>query len=421
MRFFTGVLFSVLILIAFVFLWLPVIKHILALNALIIPSIPLVTIESDDWGAHRCLDFGINLAKCSKFSQLDCLETPEDVRRLTSVLRRHHDSRGRAATITANVVFETILGNRVNKTIIRRTVPEAVVLSWKEAMEDRVLYPQLHAMREADEHSVLDPDSKVRWMTSPYMVWDGNQYVDLPTARVEKVVIEGQDLFSQIFGFKSLSTVPPRYVWGEAADHAFAIAGIRYLQAAIQIHKPKCPRYYPFERTDNGILMLTTRVHFEPAFAWKKGKPMGEIVRTKSHEILRRLSTHTPVAISTHRINYVSGHSRSQAEYGLSAIDSLLSNLLRYRPNLVFLTSPELGQVLERGYFDDVFTGESVEMPSLSLRQLLLSRWKYGDNTKRNVLLSSALFVVLLALWSWVFLYRDVPKKGRRIGEVTDS
>jgi hypothetical protein len=383
-----------------VFLWLPAIRVVLILNASFIPSRPVVTIESDDWGALRGRDWKQNPITFTRWSKMDCLESIADVKKLTKVLQHHRDARGRTAVITANVVLESIAGDWRNKKIFRRKVPKNIILSWKEAIKAEVFFPQLHAMRESDEQSILNLDASVRLKTSPYMFWNGSAYRDLPKVRVEKVVLEGQELFHGIFGFTSLSTVPPRLLWGKATEIAFFKAGIRYVQGERQVQNRK--RSYGQvvgERTRNGLVLLSPRVGFEPAFAWENGKPVDEVVKRKANEILLRLNSNMPVAISTHRINYVSGHSISQAEYGLIALDRLLSNLLRHYPDLIILTSPELGQLLERGYFEDVFTGEMVKIPSLSFWQLILSHWKIGENTKRNILLSALLLITLLVFW----------------------
>lgn len=391
---------SLLIVSLIIFLWLPVIRAILTLNSSFIPSKPIITIESDDWGALKGLDFGTNPKSWSTWSQLDCLESTEDVKRLSNLLLRHHDARRRNAVITANIVFETMLGGWRNKKVIRRKAPPDVILSWKDALMARTFFPQLHAMREADEQSILNPNESVRSNTSPYMIWADDRFVDLPMERVEKVVLEGQESFHRNFGFKSLSTVPPRLLWGETTDIAFAKAGIKYVQGQRLIQERK--RSYEQvvgERTHKGLVLLAPRLNFEPAFYWQKSKPVDEIVESISHKIIRRLNSHMPVAISTHRINYVSGHSASQADYGLMALDRLLSNLLRYRPDLIILTSPELGQLLEHGYFIDVFTKEKVKIPCFSLRQLILNYWKIGRGTKRNLLISAMLLLALSVLW----------------------
>jgi len=174
-------------------------------------------------------------------SHTDCLETPEDVERICTVLQHHRDARGRAAMITANVVFESIGGNWETKEIWRKKVAENIILSWKKAIKEQCFYPQLHAICEADQHAILNPDVKVRTGYSPYMVWDNdsNRFVDLPQELVDKSVLDGQELFNQIFGVKSLSTVPPRYLWGHAADRAFSKFGIRYVQGLRQIQNRK--------------------------------------------------------------------------------------------------------------------------------------------------------------------------------------
>jgi hypothetical protein len=303
------------------------------------------------------------------------------------MLQQHRDSRGRPVVFTANVVLESIAGDRVNNKIIRRQVPQDIIRSWKEAMADHTFFPQLHAMREADEYSTLDPNASVRKKTSPYMVWNGERFVDLPTKRVEKVVLEGQEMFKRIFGFKSLSTIPPRYLWGDATDLAFAKAGIKYVQRLRPLHK-RTSHFLSHdqvvgEHTHYGLMILASQVDFEPVYnKWNNGKPredwsLNQYLDRQIRKTIRKINRYEPVAISSHRINYVSGHNLSQAKYGLMALDRFLSALLEHIPDLVILTSPELGEYLERGYFTDVFTGEKVTIPRVTLWRLIRSHWRH--------------------------------------------
>jgi len=162
-------------------------------------------------------------------------------------------------------------------------------------------------------------------------------------------------------------------------------------------------------------------VGFEPAFKWKKGEPVDTYVEAMTRVILNKLKLNTPIALSTHRHNYVSRHSLAQAESGLMALDQLPTNLFSHHPDLIFLTSPELGEVLERGYFKDVFTGEMVKMPSLSLGQIVLSNWKVGDYTTRNLLLSAVSLIALLVLWVRQFLPIRVKKKIQKNSVTPDN
>jgi hypothetical protein len=306
--------------------------------------------------------------------------------------------------------------------------------SWNKAMKQHVFYPQLHAMCEADEKSMLDPDPMVRAGYSPYMVWngncfhdlpqqkqigkavlDGNCFSDLPQEQIDKAVLEGQELFEKTFGFKSLSTVAPRYLWSDATDSAFSRACIRYVQGKRQVQNRKRSFFdsgqVVGERTRNGLIILGPRVNFEQAGAWKNGEPVDEFVKNRTSEILGKLDSNYVATISTHRANYVSSHSVSQREYGIMALDLLLSNLIRYRPDLIILTSPELGQLLENGYFIDVFTGEIVKIPSVTFWQFIALKWKALSKTNKvRVLFSLVIFVVLLVILLRLLHHHNSPR-----------
>lgn len=400
----TRSLYPVLCFILLLAIWVPIIQSSAMLMHGFRPLSPVVVIESDDWGSYRALDVAkgdrSNRDGWSKWSHYDCLERPEDLNRLSQILMRHRDARGRSPVLTANVVFESLSVNKQKHLVIAHPAPEHIVFEWKRLRSLKIFHPQLHAMRESDPDSILSDDPDVRRHTSPYMVWKDGRWSDLPRWKTKQVVEEGQRRFKSTFGFSSLSTIAPRYVWSDSAAEAFRDAGITYFQNGTKYTTDGEWVSYPAgTRTKQGLIALPRRnIHFEPVFDGIDAEEIASYVEERVDQALKAFRDHTPVVLSTHRINYVSGHNPIYAQTGRRALDFFITRLLEERSELLFLTSDEIGHAIETGTFLDVFSGESVVIRKVSwLYALEISLQK--DPFKKERLFVTLILVLSLFLW----------------------
>ena len=56
---------------------------------------------------------------------------------------------------------------------------------------------------------------------------------------------------------------------------------------------------------------------------------------------------HKPVTISSHRVNYIGAIDVSNRDYGLNQLKILLKKIVQTWPEVEFLTSEELGKLIE--------------------------------------------------------------------------
>jgi hypothetical protein len=351
---------------------------------------PVVVIESDDWGSLRtssreAYDRLVALGYPMERSPygLDALETDEDLDRLFEVLDSVKDSRGRPACMTANMVtanpdfakireadFSEYFYEPATVTLARSPDRQGVSRRQAEGLKRRLFVPQLHgrehirwwewleALRagSAEARTTFEmgmcgvPLAASRegrgFFAPPYQDAEtlSRHGVDVGT-----LVREGVELFEKQFGYRPLSTMVPGYLWTDAVEHHWADAGIRYIQGGLFQLVPtpggqKKRRHLLGEQGAAGGLYLVRNVGFEPG----EGRGVDWLARAAARAD-RALRFHKPAIIETHRMNFVGSIDPANRDRGLGLLAQLLRGLVDRRPDLVFLSSPELGYLVEHG------------------------------------------------------------------------
>ena len=107
---------------------------------------------------------------------------------------------------------------------------------------------------------------------------NGNYYVEATYFETEKdkqeklrIYLEGLDLFEQLFGYRSLSIIPPNYTWSKDFDCAVSEQGVKYIQGIRKMREPmpgkksKYSHRYLGMTNSYGQLALVRNVSFEPS------------------------------------------------------------------------------------------------------------------------------------------------------------
>jgi hypothetical protein len=351
---------------------------------------PIVVIESDDWGSLRTSSRadGDRLAALgypmerSPYS-LDALETDEDLDRLFEVLDSVKDSRGRPACMTANMVmanpdfarireadFSEYFYEPATVTLARSPDRQGVARRYAEGLKRRLFVPQLHgrehirwwewleALRagSAEARTTFEmgmcgvPLAASReghgFFAPPYQDAEtlSRHGVDVGT-----LVREGVELFEKQFGYRPLSTMAPGYSWNDAVERLWADAGIRYIQGAIFQLVPtrrgtRRRTHFIGGRGAAGGRYLVRNTSLEPTDGrWGYSLAHGK------QQAARAFRFHKPVTIETHRMNYAGAIAPANREQGLEQLSRLLQTLVKGWPELIFLSSPELGYLVEHG------------------------------------------------------------------------
>jgi hypothetical protein len=349
----------------------------------------IVVIESDDWGSvympdRKSLDSlkakGVPLT--SHYVNNDTLESNDDMEMLFEVLRRHKDGSGRSVVMTgvnviANPDFEKIKENGYTKyeyelfteTAKRFLGSDRIYELWQQGIRDRLLVPVFHGrehlnvqrwirllqegnetLRLAFDYGVatLSKDLNGRNLPDLRAAFDIDSHEDL--RYLEEVLNTGLDHFEELFGFRSTFFIPTNGPFNNSLEKVAAKHGVKYIGTGKIQREPlgngayKKHFRYIGKRNHHGQIYLTRNCFFEPN-SWEQSKDR-DWVSTCLKEIEIAFRCHKPATISSHRVNYMGTLHPENRENGLKKLTILLSEIKKKWPEVEFLTSMELGDLI---------------------------------------------------------------------------
>lgn len=232
-------------------------KHTLTHNLLNIPgwrtNRKILVIESDDWGSIRMpstevyekmlkVGYPVHL---NPFEKYDSLASEEDLEMLFDLLLSFRDINGNHPVITANCVvanpdfvkikddnFHNYHYELIEVTFKKYPFHKDNLKLWKKGDDNGLFHPQFHArehlnvskfmnaLKAGDPGLLLGFENKMPGNLVKGNVKSRNLYVEATYYENEsdkwdklKIFLEGLDIFEKIFGYKSLSIIPPNYTW----------------------------------------------------------------------------------------------------------------------------------------------------------------------------------------------------------------
>ena len=343
----------------------------------------IVVIESDDWGSirmpdretyERSLKKGIRVDKCS-FCKNDTLASNDDFEALYTVLRQYKDASNNHPVITAN----TIVGNpdfdKIKKsgykeyhfelfTETLKRYPNRSFDLWKQGMDEGLFYPQLHGrehlnigrwlkllqngskeMHFAFENKFFGISSTISNENNPSLMaaldYDNNYGKQLALDSVE----QAPGIFEDIFGFKSKSFIGPNYVWDEYVEKTLATKDVQFFQGSF-VNKTASQgnRYHYIGKVNKyGQIYTARNVIFEPA-----GQLNNSLVGIAIKQIDNAFNLKKPAIISSHRVNFIGSVFEDNRTKNLELLDELLKEILKRWPNVEFIHSAQLGELIKQ-------------------------------------------------------------------------
>jgi hypothetical protein len=355
----------------------------------------IVVIESDDWGSIRMrsklcykelLRKKIPVNK-SYFTRNDALETNEDIFELQTILSNHKDHKGNHPKITmnslvANPDFDSIINNGYTK-YVYETIQEsykkneydssAVLKMYKDCISKNEFFiPQFHGrehinvrkyMRNLKEGFRYDIEgiklgcilgltegkqvkSRQFYRSQNYMA--GFEIIsDEHKSEILDITAEGLDVFEQIFNFKSKCFTPQSLIWGDFMLPLLEEKGIEYIQGAQQFiplgdGSLKLVDNFTGHKTVLEQILWRRNASFEPS-----SNPSKDWVDNCLREISIAFKWKTPAIINSHRVNYIGSINQSNRDNSLIQFDALLKAIVIQWPNVEFLSSNELGDLIK--------------------------------------------------------------------------
>jgi hypothetical protein len=343
----------------------------------------ILVIESDDWGSismpsrtvfDKLKMNGINLDN-SSYCKYDNLESSVDIQAILDVLLRINDFKGNNPIITTNTVvanpdfekikndnflnyyFEPFLetynkyGNNYNSIEI-----------WKQAIGENLLFPQFHGrehvnvklwldlLRSNDSDFLLAFENKMWGLSTdvfPKMTKSIQATFDNDDFNFKKESIKsGLDIFSNIFGFKSKSFIPNNFIWDTRLNNFIFEQGVQFYQGMKfqiglqnQSGKRNFFRHYTGDTNSLGQIYFVRNCSFEPTVN------KTTIAQTLK-EVRNSFFWNKPAIVSIHRVNFMGGIEENNRINNLKSFEKLLNQILLEWPEVEFLNSVQLGNLI---------------------------------------------------------------------------
>ncbi len=346
----------------------------------------IVVIESDDWGSIRMpsrkiyeklLKAGLRVDLCP-YNKYDSLASEEDLSALFGVLTKFQDKNGNHPVITANSLvanpdFEKIKDTGFKeyhfepftKTLERYPNHSGSFKLWQEGMEKKLFHPQFHGrehlnvrrwmkqLQMGSKETMLAFENQLFGISTNITTEKRKSYLaaldwddESDLAYHKELLSEGLDLFEDFFKYKSTSYIATNYTWDPEIESTLAGKGVRFIQGAGTQSKPGLSgntliRHWLGQKNAFGQTYLTRNCSFEPSLNEKK-----DWVSSCLKEMEIAFFWKKPAVISSHRLNFIGFINESNRNRNLKYLESLLKTIVKKWPEVEFLSSEQLGEVI---------------------------------------------------------------------------
>lgn len=347
----------------------------------------IVVIESDDWGSLRAPTKqgyeilerkGLDLSW--SFNKFDTLANYEDLEALFGTLGSVKDVNNRNAVITAvsvvaNPLFDKIKESNFTEyyyepfTETLKNIPgcERSFDLWREGISKKIFIPQFHGrehlnvqtwlrqLRAGEEQTLCAFNEKI-WgfvnkpinnIESHYLAaFDLIERADL--SYQETVINEGLRLFEKLFGYKAVFFVAPNGPFSNSLFNALLNNGIKYISFASNRKEPigngkqKRRFHYLGQKIKPGLTVINRNCTFEPHLGGKNW------VDSCLNDISIAFNWKKPAIITSHRVNFIGSLDTGNRDNNLKELKSLLNKIVRKWPDVEFMSSDQLGNLIVR-------------------------------------------------------------------------
>jgi hypothetical protein len=350
----------------------------------------IIVIESDDWGSirmpnkdvyNKLLKKDIRVDLCP-YNKYDTLANTEDFEALFDTLRQHTDFKNNSPIITINTNvanpdfeaiqngnFEKYIFEYFTKTLLSYYPNEDVISMWHQGIKEKYIYPQLHGREHLNPEIWLElikrgnsplmeafklklyglsfitsKDIKIPFLAALiYNTKEGKQ-------SVENSLIEGSQLFQQIFGFTSKSFIAPLYTWSLELESTFSKIGVKYIQGSdrnieydFNLNSFKRSRHIMGSSNKYSQTYLHRNCTFEPT-VFSKIDNIDECL----NQIKTAFFWKKPAVISMHRLNIIGVLDEKNRTQNLKSLDILLTKIKQRWGDVEFMHSSDLGELIQK-------------------------------------------------------------------------
>lgn len=311
--------------------------------------VPVLVIESDDWGAG-------DLAQAAA------------LRKLRETLTSVRDSRGEAAVMTLGLVLAVadrlFMAREGGATYRHMSLTderfETLVAAVQEGVTAKVFAPQLHGMEHYWPPALMRAAKKdprvAQWLADETLPTESlpdalqSRWIDasvlpshaLTEHEITQAVDEEARVYRKLFGRSPRVAVPTTFIWTKEVENALACNGVEFLvtpgrrcvgrgASGELIGEPDF--LLNGERGEGGITYLVRDIYYEP----QRGHRPEQLASRVQHQV----DLGRPSLVETHRYNFL-----SETDDAFDSLQEALRAVLRAQPQLRFMSTEALATAL---------------------------------------------------------------------------
>jgi hypothetical protein len=352
----------------------------------------IVVFESDDWGSTRIRDNnsytalkekGLNVADVH-YDTVESLESNLDLELLFELLKKFKDSKGNSPNFTAlcimgNPDFEAIKASDYNNYYfqpLHETIKEYpnsnnILELWKQGYSNQLFTPELHGREHVNVRRYLNilnchqrkeglrfaldlksvgPSAYQNYIYPNYLgALHPESKDEIPELHAQ--LLEAGSLFNEYMGYSPNVFIAPNAEEPKELEITLHKIGVKYITRSKRRIYPLGDGKYNKEwnfigkQNEFGQIVLNRNAFFEPV-SWGEKHYVADWVDSCLKDIEIAFRWNKPAVISTHRVNYVGSLDPKNREKGLGQLSSLISSILKKWPNVEFMSSRQLGDLI---------------------------------------------------------------------------
>ncbi len=318
-----------------------------------------------------------------RFDAYDTLETSQDLEMLYEVLGSVKDKNGDHVVFTpfglpCNIDFEKMASEDYSQyhyellpiTYQKLAERDPVAYGgawdlWREGIREGYMVPQFHGREHLNlkvfEEKLVNRDDEVltALRNRSYTSISNSGYPTISYAaafdfweleenrRFESIIKDGLEAFESVFGYRSVHFNPPAGREHPLIHRMLHEAGVKFIDTPLikREHmghgKYKKVMNYTGKKNSLGQTFMVRNVYFEPTenrgFDW---------VQNTLKQIEAAFGWNRPAVISSHRVNFCGHIDPENRRIGLDALKSLLKKIVIRWPDVEFISTRELGDLM---------------------------------------------------------------------------
>lgn len=349
----------------------------------------IVVIESDDWGSIRMpsrevyeksLKEGYRV-DLNAFEKYDSLESEDDLTFLFETLSKFKDINGNHPQITANSLvanpdFDKIKESKnseyhfetIDKTFASYPKHSNSLDLWYEGDEKGMFYLQYHGREHFNStmfmKALKENKEEALWILENRMGGsitksgdNKNKYVAASNFASKNELKEGIDnineglqVYKKLHKKDSKSYIATNYIWPTEFEEILSKGGVAYLQGGfvqklphLGHSKQKSIYHYLGQRNKYNQIYLIRNALFEPTITRRTND-----IEICLKQIDNAFKLNKPAVISSHRLNYIGSIFEENRDRNLNTLKALLIEIQKRWPQVEFMNSVELGEIIKQ-------------------------------------------------------------------------